>query len=227
MYGREYDGRELRFEPSGGLLYSALVMQDKESDTYWSIMTGDAIAGEQKGTELEELPVGAKAQWGDWKREHPGTLVLSVNGREHVRNNPYDNYFSDDAGFRGVTASDTRLDTKASIYAFDVGGQKYAVPFEAFQGEGATFTAGDRQVFLYRPEGVAIFHSTVARVSDQRFEQRDGVWHDAATGARFDAAAGEFTGGSGAGSAPEPLWGFDTFWYTWSLTNPGTVLLGQ
>ena len=174
MYGREYDGRELQFEPSGGLLYSALVMQDKESDTYWSIMTGDAIAGEQKGTDLVELPVGSKATWGDWRREHPETTVLSVNAQEHVENNPYDNYFSSGAGYRDAKATDTRLETKASIYAFDVAGQKYAVPFGAFQGEGAAFGAADTHVFLYRPAGVAIFHSTVARLSTEGFERRDG-----------------------------------------------------
>ena len=30
-------------------MHASLVMRDKETDTYWSIMTGDAIAGDQIG----------------------------------------------------------------------------------------------------------------------------------------------------------------------------------
>jgi len=66
VYGRSYGGQDLRFEASGGLMHAALVMRDKETDTYWSIMTGDAIAGDLRGTPLEELPLGEKAQWKDW-----------------------------------------------------------------------------------------------------------------------------------------------------------------
>lgn len=65
MYGREHEGRELEFEPSGGLLHSALVLQDKQTDTYWSIMTGNAVAGDLSGAPLDELPLGVKAQWQD------------------------------------------------------------------------------------------------------------------------------------------------------------------
>ena len=44
-------------------MHAALVMRDKETDTYWSIMTGDAIAGDLEGTRLEEWPLGEKSQW--------------------------------------------------------------------------------------------------------------------------------------------------------------------
>ena len=161
MYGRNYDGKDLRFEASGGLLHAALVMRDKETDSFWSIMTGDSIAGDFKGTRLEELPLGEKAQWQDWVALHPRTLVLSVEGREHVRSNPYDSYFGSDSGFRGLEASDARLGTKDPIYSFHLDGKPYAVPFEAFE-EGAVFRVGEREVFLYRPRGVAIYYSTLA-----------------------------------------------------------------
>ena len=55
MYSREYQGRALNFEASGGLLNASLVMQDKETDTYWSIIEGKAIAGEKElGVKTEE-----------------------------------------------------------------------------------------------------------------------------------------------------------------------------
>jgi hypothetical protein len=56
-------------------LHSALVMQDKETDSYWSIMTGDSLA---------ELPLGVKSQWKDWVASHPDTVVLSVEGADEI-----------------------------------------------------------------------------------------------------------------------------------------------
>ncbi len=49
MYSRDYEGKTLKFEPSGGLVNGALILQDKETDTYWSIMEGKAIEGKLSG----------------------------------------------------------------------------------------------------------------------------------------------------------------------------------
>ena len=84
MYDRKVAGRTLNFEASGALKDASLVMRDRETDSWWSIMTSDAIGGALDGADLEELPYGEKATWGDWKRRHPETTVLSVDGVEHV-----------------------------------------------------------------------------------------------------------------------------------------------
>jgi hypothetical protein len=73
VYGRQYEGKTLQFEASGGLLHGAMVIRDKETDSHWSIITGDAIAGDLKGTPLEEWPLGEKARWKDWAARHPDT----------------------------------------------------------------------------------------------------------------------------------------------------------
>ncbi len=200
-------------------MHASLVMQDKETDSYWAIMTGGALAGEYKGTRLEELPYGSKMTWKDWRTEHPGTLVLSVDGAEHAEKNPYDNYFKDSKGFRGAEAKDDRLPTKETIYSFQLGGRAYAIPSAEF-ADGGTFEVAGKHLFLYRPAGAAIFFSTVAFVSTEGgFEQRDGVWHHA-SGAAFDSAAESF-----AGDGVPRLDGFDTFWFNWSMTHPETEVL--
>lgn len=223
MYGRTYRGRELRFEPSGGLLHAALVMQDKETDSYWSIMTGDAIAGQYKGTRLEELPIGVKALWKDWLGAHPETRVLSVGGVQFIQNNPYDNYMSSAAGFREAEARDRMLPTKEAVYAFQLDARKYAVPVRA-PADGATLEVGGLSIFLYRPRGAALYYSTRAfRAPTGGFERRVDGWFERASGASFDTRSGEFT--AAHGNAPARLDGFDTFWYIWSLTHPDTAVL--
>jgi hypothetical protein len=141
-----------------------------------------------------------------------------VAGQEHVENNPYDNYFASDSGFRDLAARDQRLGTKEPIYSFQIGAGKYAVPFSAFEG-GAVVRAGGRAVFLYRPADVAVFYSTLAfQGAEGAFERREGAWHHVPSGARLDTGAASFGGA-------ERLDGFDTYWYMWSLTHPDTEVL--
>ena len=204
-------------------MHSSLVMQDMETDTYWAIMSGEAIAGEMKGTMLRELPIGEKMRWRDWVDKHPNTQVLSVSGREDVPHNPYDSYFSSPDGFGGQSAKDGRLKTKTPIFAFHYQGRSYAVPYKAFEG-GKAFDLGESQLFLYRPKESEIFHSTTAYLSKSGSFKRDGkVWSEATSKASFDVEEAKFN--SDNGTRPKRFQGFDTFWYNWSLSNPETKLL--
>ena len=56
MYDRELGDRLLSFEASGALWQASLVMRDRETDSWWSIMTSEAIGGELDGADLVELP---------------------------------------------------------------------------------------------------------------------------------------------------------------------------
>lgn len=212
----------LTFEPSGGLINSSLVMQDRETDSYWAIMKGEAVAGKKKGTELKELPLGKKMKWKRWKRKHPNTLVLSVRGKEDAQQS-YRSYFKSAQGFRNSMAKDKRLKTKAPIFAFKLGEQTYAVSHKQL-GEGQSFSLGDRHIFLYRSRDAELFRSTAAfHSSGEGIEKRDGQWVDISSGCRFDQENEIFDGN--ADSCPKAFKGFDTFWYNWSLNNPSTELL--
>jgi len=228
VYDRNYAGKTLNFEPSGGLMNASLVMQDKQTDTYWSIMSGKAEAGELDGTALVELPVSEKMTWGEWYARHPDTLVLSVTGRgrdgqmttlQDPGSDAYGNYFATDGGFRGAEATDPRLDTKDQIHAFLHDGVAYAIDLRRVVG-GKTFELQDgTQVLVYREASDAMFRGSSAFMSSAGFEQRGGSWFETSTGAEFNAITRDF-----GGAAVERLNGFDTFWYTWSLTHTDTEL---
>ncbi len=228
MYGRNYAGQTLNFEPSGGLLNASLVMQDKQTDTYWSIMSGQAVAGALNGTALVELPVSSKMTWAEWYAKHPDTLVLSVTQRtadgetitmQDPGRDPYERYWSDPSGFRGIEADDDRLDTKEQIHAFLHDGTAYATPLNRVIG-GKTFELHDgTKVFIFREVSDQMFRGSAAFRSPAGFENRVGSWFEIATGAEFNAIRRDFGGGV------ERLNGFDTFWYTWSLTHTDTELL--
>lgn len=222
MYGRKYGNHELTFEASGGLINASLVLQDRETDTYWSIMAGKAISGLKAGTQLKELSLGKKMRWADWKKMHPDTRVLSVYGQEDSRDS-YKDYWKNQKGYRGIAATDKRMKTKEPIFAFKLDGVPYAVAQKKLTN-GVSFKAGDLQLFFYRGKKDKLFASTAA-FSGSNFIKKGNQWVDAQSDCIFDASAGRFSGTSGR--CPTPLTGFDTFWYNWSLNNPETKILGE
>ena len=175
MYSRDYEDVTVEFEASGRLINSSLVMQDRQTDTYWSMVKGKAIAGELEGNDLVELPVSEKMQWRDWKAKHPDTLVLSVRGREDTRSS-YRSYFADPKGFRGQKAQDKRMLTKEPIFAFHHGAVAYAVRQKDIEG-GAVYELEDGiYALLLRPRDASTFASTTAYLSEHGFEQVEGEW---------------------------------------------------
>ncbi len=223
MYDREYGNKSYTLEPSGGLINSSLVMQDRETDSYWSIMRGKVLAGKLEGTKMVELPLGEKIKWKQWVKKHPETLVLSVDGREDAGPS-YERYFSSAQGFRNQKANDTRLETKEPIFAFRYRETPYAIPLKSIEG-GKVIAVGNAQIFFYRPVNAAIFYSTVAFISrDGAFKKQGKAWVHLPGNCRFNAEQKQFEGGE---ACPQRMAGFDTFWYNWSLNNPDTRLLTQ
>jgi hypothetical protein len=93
---------------------------------------------------------------------------------------------------------------------------------EVIEG-GKAFNLGDIKIFLYRPDGAELFYSTIAyKTTGTGFSLTDGQWIDGDSNCIFDFKDAVFL--NGKGSCPERLNGYDTFWYTWSLTNPDTKL---
>ena len=221
MYSRTIGETTYSFEPSGGLLHAGLVMQDRETDSYWSIMTETAISGDAKGQDLELLPGAVKRTFGDWRREHPGTRVLSIEGVEHDAREPYDRYFSSEEGFRGLQATDTRLPDKTPIFVFQLGETHHAIPQDSFVGGGVA-TFGGEQLFLHRRQDDSFYRSTAAWRAPvgHRFEHREG-WQLVADGGDVVGRWDETTRRFETEVALEEFYdGFDTYWYIWSLTNP-------
>jgi hypothetical protein len=189
-------------------------MRDRETDSWWSIMSSTAIGGSLTGAELTELPVSEKASWNDWVRRYPETLVLSVDGSEHVEDNPYDNYFDSDGTFRDLEIKDKRLEPKQPIFSFWVDSKPFAAPFSAFEG-GRVFRLDDgRSILLTRPVNSPIFLSTNGYLVDAQIDP--GVSPDQLL-RRLDDLGEDAT----------PLEGFDTYWYTWVSVNEDTELLEE
>ena len=162
MYGRQIEGRELTFGVSGKLIMNALVMYDRQTDSLWSQFLGVAVAGHFEGSALE--PLGSiLTTWGEWRDEHPGTLVLDQGGRHSDAYAGY--YTSGSAGVLGESLADYRLDRKEFVAVVQWDGGAKAYPFRHLSETPIVNDAfrGRDLLVVFSPDNatVAIYDRTV------------------------------------------------------------------
>ena len=83
-------GRSYTFGISGLLYQSDLLMYDHQTQSLWSQIAMEAVAGPMTGTRLSHLFL-IHTTWGEWKADHPTTSVLSTK-TGHMRNYNRDPY---------------------------------------------------------------------------------------------------------------------------------------
>ncbi|WP_413203461.1 DUF3179 domain-containing protein [Rhodospirillum sp. A1_3_36] len=94
VFDRRIGGRALEFGVTGRLIHSCQILYDRETESWWEQMTGEAIAGAHTGQMLRELPSRLES-FGDFKeRAGPDALVLipSDPGKRQYGTNPYWGY---------------------------------------------------------------------------------------------------------------------------------------
>ena len=130
MHARQVGDRTLSFIVSGKLWRNSLIMQDRETGSLWSHITGECLDGELVGTVLEQVPM-VQTTWGEWKKAHPETRVLKKS--EEITSSRYESYFSDperNGLFRTAWLMD-RMPGKTKIHGVTLGPHAVAVADEA------------------------------------------------------------------------------------------------
>jgi hypothetical protein len=130
--GSGQSGQVLDFGTTGRLRYSNLIMYDRQTETWWQQATGDAIAGEYTGAQLELYPAST-ISWNDFKSQYPEGKVLSREtgfARDYGRN-PYFGY--DDINqtpflFDGKTPD--QLPPMARVLTVDLSSEAVAYPYD-------------------------------------------------------------------------------------------------
>ena len=123
VFERIIDGQEVEFGTSGKLYNSNLLMYDRLTESYWSQALGMAVKGELSGYRLNLVPFDV-ITWGDWKKLHPDTLVLTTD-TGYIRSyatDPYGNYYTEPRIMFPVEHSDDRLFPKEIIIGFNEDG---------------------------------------------------------------------------------------------------------
>lgn len=240
-FKRTFNEQVLDFGTTGRLRYSNLIMYDRQTETWWQQATGDAIAGEHTGAQLEFYPA-SMISWADFKELYPDGKVLSRD-TGHPRNygrNPYYGY--DDINqtpflFNGTTPD--QLPPMARVLTIDMNGEAVAYPYDVL-GElnVVNDVIGGNAVVVFWTEGTASALDTsnipegrevgsaaaYSRSLDNQvldFEFENGKILDIQTGSEWNilgvAIAGELTGKQLA-----PVVSINHFWFSWAAFKPQT-----
>ena len=228
MYAREIDGEEFSFGVSGKLIRNVLVMYDRQTESYWSQLLGESVAGTMVGTKLDFLPSWMMT-WEQWKDLHPDTLALDKGGRRGGRDT-YDSYYaSDRAGVIGKTNNDERLYTKEFVIGVELENVAVAYPFSVLNQESIvndSVEGSDIIVVFDRGRGTGLVYDRNVDGQILTFTQvsEEMSLIDEETGSTWDAFSGQAIDGPLAGEQLERVKSTIVFWFGWVDFHPDTLV---
>ncbi len=119
LYEATVDGVQHEMGTSGFLFRSNKLMYDKSTQSLWNTLWGKPVIGPLvgKGIRLPRRTL-VTTTWGEWKRRHPETTVLSLNTgyrRDYGEGVAYHDYFATDELMFNSSKIDTRLANKAEV----------------------------------------------------------------------------------------------------------------
>jgi len=134
--GMAFDSND-QFGVSGLLYESDVLLYDRKTESLWSQLMAQAVAGPRAGERLTMLPL-AHTSWRQWLKAHPDTTVLSRHTgyyRDYDRN-PYAGYERTAVVYFPVQYKDNRLHPKAWVIGLEINGKHRAWDMGALKKVG-------------------------------------------------------------------------------------------
>jgi hypothetical protein len=240
-FDRRLDGATYDFGTTGNLRHSDLVMWDRQTESWWQQITGEAMVGELAGKRLAPVPVSITS-FAQFKAAFPNGRVLSreTGHRRDYGRNPYVGY--DDVNsspflFTGKT--DGRLRPMERVVTVSLNGEDAAYPFALLEQHSVAHdTVGGTPIVVFFRKGTAsaLDGSSIATsrdvgatgVFDPIVEGRPLTFRavgdrvlDSETGSEW-SVLGQATAGPLAGKRLAPLVHGTHFWFAWAVFKPAT-----
>lgn len=214
------------------------VFKDRETGSKWQQTLSAATSGPLKGTHLEIYPF-LLTRWGEWRKQHPDTLVLKPLPRHDERmagmskfiNQGWELAVSNKPAPPGAFGHDNRLPPREMILGLEIGDVAKAYPLSALdarrvindrvgkvalvvvhQPESDTTTA-----FESRLNGRALKFEAAESEADQLVDmETHSTWN----------AYGLCLSGKLKGSQLKAVILEPEFWFAWSEFRPKTEVYG-
>jgi hypothetical protein len=228
VYSREIDGAEYTFGVSGKLIMNVLVMYDRQTDTLWSQLIGEAVEGPLKGTKLEYVS-SWQTTWADWKSQYPNTLALDKGfGGSY---DPYTSYYnSPSSGVIGQATVDDRLYVKEFVVGVENEGAAVAYPFGVLnENPVVNDQIGDQPVLVVfnAESGTGVVFDRQLNGQTLTFSLGEGLsLIDVETGSKWDGLTGQAVEGLLEGESLTRLKSTASFWFGWKDWYPDTRVYG-
>lgn len=238
MIRAEANGKPLHFDYDS-MVGSNEVFKDRETGSLWQQTLSMATSGPLKGTRLDLYPF-LLTQWGEWRKQHPDTLVLKplpgyadhIAGMNKFINQQWRPASADTRPApRGAFGNDDRLMPHEMVLGLQVNDGEKAYPLSALRKEGAINDriAGMPVVVVHQPA------SDTTTAFDARhngkilkFQAADAEADrlvDVETHSSWNAY-GLCLSGRLKGAQLKPLVLEPEFWFAWSEFHPKTEVYG-
>ena len=229
VFGREVGDRLLSFGNTGALYESAMVMYDRETESYWWQVGGLALKGPLEGEKLQLLP-STISTWEEWLTIHPNSVVLSRNtgySRDYDFD-PFDRYDRKDSppAFP-VSGLDDRLPPKERVIGISVNGEAKAYPIFLLGDSVTMDSVGGVDVLIISKASsffAAAFEADLDG-SPLEFFMEDGRIMDRSTNSVW-SSAGIAIEGPLKGLRLTPIPNASEFWFAWAIAHPDTEIGG-
>lgn len=229
LYKTEVNGVAHQIGTSGFLYRSNKLMYDQATQSLWSTLEGKPVVGPLvgKGIQMEYLSV-VTTTWGEWKRKHPKTTVLSLNTghrRDYGEGVAYNSYFSNDALMFNVQRTDRRLKNKQSILAIKLAEapEEIVAISTRFLRKNKVFhtQVGDRKLIVLTDKSGANRVYDAGTIIFEKLEDGDQVQDS--EGNLWKIEENQLLGAGGA--VRERINTFNAFWFGWQAAYPDTKLI--
>jgi hypothetical protein len=228
VYARTIGDATFSFIVSGKLWRNSLIMQDRETNSLWSHITGEAMEGEMKGKRLGYLPA-VQTTWSEWVKVHPETRVLKKN--REIRSSAYEDYFKDPNRI-GIFRSSWLMDQlpgKSIVHGIARVPHATAITDKKLEaGRIHNIVVGDHPVVVLRSAngGIRAFERKAGGVT-LHFHRGGtaGEIRDEETCSAWDLETGRCTAGEFEGTNLEEVTVRTAFWFAWSNFYPNTRLV--
>ena len=244
VFERTLDGVVHDFGVSGNLRKSDLIMWDRQTESWWQQLTGEAIVGTLAGKQLTFLPAPI-ISWADFKAAHPNGRVLSQDtgfSRPYGRN-PYVGYDRVDNPPFLLRRDDLdgRLLPKERVAALTIGDVAAAFPFSVLDQErvvnytvngteltvffkpGTRSALGDLLIGDAAEIGATGIFEAVLDGRKLTFRSEGDGFIDNETESTW-SILGQATAGPLTGSALTPIVHGNHFWFAWGAFQPETMI---
>lgn len=246
VFDRTVDGVTLEFGVSGNLRFSDLLMWDRQTESWWQQITGEAIVGELTGSKLSFIPAPL-VSWREFRVAFPGGKVLARDSDSGVN---YDSpsYVGYDSPYSYPNLlnrpADVRMPSLVRVVGLTVADLDVAYPFPVLAQRPIYHDSvnGTELVVFFADGTLSPFpgpENTEKRVvgstgvflpvvdgESLEFRSKEGLIVDKQTGSTWNIL-GHAVDGPLTGADLEPVLHGNHFWFAWAAFKPDTLIRGD
>jgi len=220
---RVINNSTVTFGTSGKLYNNNLVMYDRLTQSLWSQIWGQAIAGNLTGHLLKRIPIDVLT-WGEWKRLHPSTVVLSrdTGFKRPYGEDPYGAYFETNDVYFPLSYLNKSLPPKTIVWGLTIGEGAKAYPLVNLTLLTAD-SLGGREVLVWKFGNDVRFFDPVVKGTLLNFKEANGTIVDSETHSTW-SYDGIATSGLYSGLNMTRYVAETSYWFAWAAFYPHTTL---